>query len=136
MKGALLSIAAFIAVLIVWQIFWRTTFYLVDLLSLPILIAVVAIAWNLIAGQVRRRREREAGIVGQFYIYENWQAGPRKAVIHRADCGFCNSGRGRAGGYDPAHAKWHGPYTSLMAAKTYSGALASVVVRSDHSCTK
>ena len=25
-----------------------------------------------------------------FYIYENWQAGPRKAVIHVGNCGFCN----------------------------------------------
>lgn len=33
-----------------------------------------------------------------YYIYENWQAGPRKAVIHRADCGHCNNGRGRSKG--------------------------------------
>ena len=30
-----------------------------------------------------------------FYIYENWQAGPHKAVIHRGDCRYCNQGRGR-----------------------------------------
>jgi len=25
-----------------------------------------------------------------FYIYENWQAGPRKEVIHDGSCGHCN----------------------------------------------
>ena len=52
-----------------------------------------------------------------FYIYENWQAGPHKAVLHLGSCGYCNEGRGRAGGYDPAHAKWHGPFDSLMQAR-------------------
>src|SRR5437016_8249412 len=28
----------------------------------------------------------------EFYIYENWHAGPHKAVLHRASCGQCNSG--------------------------------------------
>ena len=46
-----------------------------------------------------------------YYIYENWQAGPHKAVIHRANCGRCNHGLGQSkGGYDRAHGKWHGPY--------------------------
>ena len=53
-----------------------------------------------------------------FYIYENWQAGRHKAVIHHADCGHCNDGGGRSnGGYDPAHATWHGPYKDVGAAK-------------------
>src|SRR5436309_2904690 len=29
-----------------------------------------------------------------FYIYENWQAGSHKAVIHRSDCPYCNNGKG------------------------------------------
>jgi hypothetical protein len=45
-----------------------------------------------------------------FHVYENWQAGPRKAVIHKGSCGFCKDGQGRAGGYDPTHAQWHGPF--------------------------
>ncbi len=52
-----------------------------------------------------------------YYIYENWQAGPHKAVIHVGSCGFCNDGEGRAGGYDPRHAKWLGPYETLDAAR-------------------
>src|SRR5664279_1312591 len=42
----------------------------------------------------------EAGIVAkatappveanEFYIYENWAAGPHKIVLHRANCGQCN----------------------------------------------
>ena len=53
-----------------------------------------------------------------FYIYENWHAGPRKAVIHHGDCPHCNHGDGRSnGGYDPAHATWHGDYKDLGAAK-------------------
>lgn len=51
-----------------------------------------------------------------YYIYENWQAGPHKAVIHDGACGHCNNGEGRAGGYDSGHAKWHGPFSSLDAA--------------------
>lgn len=45
-----------------------------------------------------------------FRVYENWQAGPHKAVIHRGSCGFCKDGAGRAGGYDPWHGQWHGPF--------------------------
>ena len=53
-----------------------------------------------------------------FWIYENWQAGPHKAVIHHADCRFCNYGGGQSnGGYDPAHATWHGSYKDVGAAK-------------------
>ncbi|MGB9488338.1 MAG: hypothetical protein WCD04_19770 [Terriglobia bacterium] len=48
-----------------------------------------------------------------LYIYENWQAGPHKAIIHVGNCGFCNYGKGVAGGYDPRHAKWHPPYQQL-----------------------
>lgn len=53
-----------------------------------------------------------------YYIYENWQAGPRKARIHRADCRHCDNGRGRSkGDSDPAHGQWHGPYDDLVAAR-------------------
>jgi hypothetical protein len=33
-----------------------------------------------------------------YYMYENWQAGPHKAVVHVGTCGFCKDGNGRAGG--------------------------------------
>ena len=52
-----------------------------------------------------------------FYIYENWQAGPHKAVLHRGSCAFCKNGQGLAGGSDPAHGEWHGPFPSLEAAR-------------------
>ena len=53
-----------------------------------------------------------------FWIYENWQAGPHKAVIHHGDCGFCNDGGGQSNGdYDPTHGTWHGPYNDVGAAK-------------------
>jgi hypothetical protein len=65
-----------------------------------------------------------------FYIYENWQAGPHKAKIHRDSCGQCKDGRGKAGGYDPAHAKWHGPFRTLTQARDVQRRM-QVAVRSD-----
>jgi hypothetical protein len=69
-----------------------------------------------------------------FYIYENWQAGPHKAVIHVGNCGFCNDGKGRAGGYDPRHAKWHGPYETLDLARSASAGLPGVVNHHEDRC--
>jgi hypothetical protein len=66
-------------------------------------------------------------IMDKFYIYENWQAGPRKAVIHRGLCGNCNDGKGKVGGYDPAHADWHGPFDDLDAAREASKALPHIL---------
>lgn len=71
---------------------------------------------------------------GEFYVYENWQAGPHKAVIHRASCGHCNYGKGRAGGYDPRHAQWHGPFGTLNAAHQYSIRLSGLVLRKRCRC--
>ena len=68
-----------------------------------------------------------------FYIYENWQAGPRKAVIHHGSCGYCKEGRGRAVGYDPAHAEWHGPFSSLSEARAIQKSL-NVVERKECRC--
>lgn len=48
-----------------------------------------------------------------FYVYENWQAGPHKAVVHTGECGHCNGGRGRTGTADPKHGKWHGPFKAV-----------------------
>ncbi len=66
-----------------------------------------------------------------FYIYENWQAGPHKAVIHLGSCGFCKEGQGRAGGYDPRHAEWHGPFSTVKEARIASNTLSEVVNRKD-----
>lgn len=70
----------------------------------------------------------------RFYIYENWQAGPRKAVIHRGSCGHCNDGSGKAGGYNRNHAQWHGPYDTLQDARAASNALRNIVNRSECAC--
>lgn len=71
----------------------------------------------------------------KFYIYENWQAGPHKAVIHRGSCGYCNNGKGRAGGYDPSHAEWHGPFKSLEEARRIQLSM-KVKVRKECRCVK
>src|SRR5678815_1470366 len=49
-----------------------------------------------------------------FYVYENWLAGPHKIVLHRSSCGQCNHGKGRPVGHDANHARWHGPYACLL----------------------
>jgi 4-hydroxy-tetrahydrodipicolinate synthase len=70
----------------------------------------------------------------EFYIYENWHAGPHKAVLHRASCGQCNSGRGRPAGHDANHARWHGPYLTLAEARNASQTMAGVLIRSECKC--
>ena len=64
-----------------------------------------------------------------FYVYENWQAGPHKAVIHLDSCVYCNDGKGKAGGYDLSHAQWHGPFKNIDEAKKYSLKLKGVKIR-------
>jgi hypothetical protein len=71
-----------------------------------------------------------------YYVYENWQAGPHKTVIHLGSCGFCNHGKGRAGGYDPKHAMWHGPFESLNAAEHKAKSLPGVVKGSVDRCVR
>ena len=61
-----------------------------------------------------------------FYIHENRR---HKAIIHDGSCGYCNHGRGKAGGYDPSHTKWHGPYETLEKAHAARAALSGVVGR-------
>lgn len=70
-----------------------------------------------------------------YYIYENWQAGPHKAVVHIGSCGFCNNGLGLSGGSDPKHGKWHGPYETLSDAVDIQKGL-RVDVGKECSCIK
>src|SRR5277367_2355707 len=70
----------------------------------------------------------------EFYIYENWAAGPHKAMLHRASCGQCNSGKGRPAGHDPNHSRWHGPYGSLAGAREATHQMAGVLIRSECKC--
>jgi 4-hydroxy-tetrahydrodipicolinate synthase len=70
----------------------------------------------------------------EFFVYENWTAGPRKIVLHRSSCGQCNHGKGRPAGHDANHAKWHGPYTSLLDARQAAQAIQNVLIRSECKC--
>ena len=69
-----------------------------------------------------------------FFVYENWAAGPHKAVLHRGNCGQCNSGKARPSGHSANHARWHGPYASLAEARQVTQTLPSVLIRSECKC--
>ena len=69
-----------------------------------------------------------------FFVYENWLAGPHKIVLHRSSCGQCNHGKGRPAGHDANHARWHGPYASLTEAREASQQMAGVLIRSECKC--
>jgi len=69
-----------------------------------------------------------------FYVYENWSAGPHKAVLHRSACGQCNHGKARPAGHSADHAQWHGPYATLAEARQVTQTLPSVLIRSECKC--
>ena len=70
----------------------------------------------------------------EFFIYENWAAGPRKIVLHRGSCGQCSHGKGRPAGHDANHARWHGPYATLPVARETAHAMTGVLIRSECKC--
>jgi 4-hydroxy-tetrahydrodipicolinate synthase len=70
----------------------------------------------------------------EFYIYENWAAGPRKIVLHRGSCGQCNQGKGRPAGHDANHARWHGPYATLAQGREIAHSMTGVLIRSECKC--
>jgi len=70
----------------------------------------------------------------EFYVYENWAAGPHKAILHRASCGQCSSGKGRPTGHDPNHSLWHGPYGNLAEAREATHQMPGVLIRSECKC--
>jgi 4-hydroxy-tetrahydrodipicolinate synthase len=70
----------------------------------------------------------------EFFIYENWVAGPHKIVLHRSTCGQCNHGKGRPAGHDANHARWHGPYGTLAEARDAAHNMADVLIRSECKC--
>ena len=75
-----------------------------------------------------------AAAANEFYVYENWAAGPHKAVLHRASCGQCNSGKGRPAGHDANHSRWHGPFGNLNEAREAAHNMAGVLIRSECKC--
>jgi 4-hydroxy-tetrahydrodipicolinate synthase len=78
--------------------------------------------------------EALAAQIADFYIYENWQAGPHKIVLHRSTCGQCNHGKGRPAGHDANHARWHGPYATLSQARDTAQHMSGVLIRSECRC--
>jgi 4-hydroxy-tetrahydrodipicolinate synthase len=86
----------------------------------------------------------EAGVVtkpaapapeaADFFIYENWVAGPHKIVLHRGTCGQCSHGKGRPSGHDVNHARWHGPYATLPEAREVAHTMTGVLIRSECKC--
>src|ERR1700731_1986251 len=70
----------------------------------------------------------------EFYIYENWAAGPHKIVLHRSSCGQCAHGKGRPSGHDANHSRWHGPYATLPEARETAHAMTGVLIRSECKC--
>jgi len=70
----------------------------------------------------------------EFYIYENWAAGPHKVVLHRGSCGQCNQGKGRPAGHDANHARWHGPFTTLAQGRETAHGMTGVLIRSECKC--
>jgi 4-hydroxy-tetrahydrodipicolinate synthase len=70
----------------------------------------------------------------EFYVYENWAAGPHKAMLHRASCGQCVSGKGRPAGHDPNHSRWHGPYSNIAEAREATHQMPGVLIRSECKC--
>jgi 4-hydroxy-tetrahydrodipicolinate synthase len=70
----------------------------------------------------------------EFFIYENWAAGPHKIVLHRGSCGQCSHGKGRPAGHDVNHARWHGPYGALAEARDAAHAMTNVLIRSECKC--
>ncbi len=91
-----------------------------------------------------QRIAAEAGLIAKtaaatadassFFVYENWAAGPHKAVLHRSNCGQCNSGKARPAGHSPNHAHWHGPFHTLAEARQITQTLPNVLIRSECKC--
>jgi 4-hydroxy-tetrahydrodipicolinate synthase len=75
-----------------------------------------------------------AAETADFFIYENWAAGPHKIVLHRGSCGQCSHGKGRPSGHDASHARWHGPYAVLAEARAAAHAMTGILIRSECKC--
>jgi 4-hydroxy-tetrahydrodipicolinate synthase len=81
-----------------------------------------------------RSAEVPAAQPADFFIYESWQVGPHKIVLHRSSCGQCNHGKNRPAGHDTDHARWHGPYPTLAQARETAHNLTGVLIRSECRC--
>ncbi len=70
----------------------------------------------------------------RFFLYESWQAGPHKLVLHRSTCGACRNGTGHPSGSDEAHSRWHGPYNAIQEARDASRGMSNILIRSECKC--
>src|SRR5258708_1969214 len=70
----------------------------------------------------------------EFYVYENWAAGPHKAILHRASCGQCTSAKGRPTAHDPNHSPCHAPYSNLPRSRAATHQMPGVLIRSECKC--
>lgn len=85
------------------------------------------------AGLIRKAAAAAAD-APSFFVYENWAAGPHKAVLHRSSCGQCSNGKARPAGHSSNHARWHGPYPTLAEARQVTQGLANVLIRGECKC--
>ncbi len=81
-----------------------------------------------------KKPEGSTADVREFFVYENWAAGPHKIIVHRASCGQCNRGKAHPPGFQADKARWHGPYPSLAEAREASHQMPGVLIRSECKC--
>src|SRR5271163_1611051 len=58
----------------------------------------------------------------------------QKIALHRGSCGQCNQGKGRPAGHDANHARWHGPYATLVQGREVAHGMTGVLIRSECKC--
>ena len=72
-----------------------------------------------------------------YYIYENWQAGPHKLVVHSGTCGFCNNGGGLKGGTNPRYGRWlPNVFQTSQAAKAFANVQTGIALVIIHRCAQ
>ena len=79
------------------------------------------------------KKAAETAEAVNFYIYENWAAGPHKVVLHRSNCNQCNP-NGHAAALASDHSRWHGPFNSAEEAREAARNIPSVLIRSECKC--
>ena len=57
-------------------------------------------------------------MTNSFYVYENWTHD--RARVHRAECPYCNRGRGIHGTNNERNGKWHVPFSDRDAAYRFA----------------
>jgi len=69
----------------------------------------------------------------KYYIYENWTA-EKKAVIHKENCSYCNSGNGIHPEKTNKNGTWHGPFENWNDAWCFASSLKGREVRCCKTC--